>query len=101
MKRGRVSAGRFSEEIALAIDQGVRGFVGNNVVRKACEYGLAWEIVTRIHFRRRKISKHERTQFAAVIGICFLHCVRIDPQDTVGLVPAAPSIETPTDFSAQ
>ena len=45
MKRGRISAGRFGEEIALAIDQGVRGFVGNNVVRKACEHGLAGEIV--------------------------------------------------------
>ena len=61
VERGRVRAGRLEEEATLAIDEGVRRLVGDDVVREAGEDGLAGQVHARIGAGRLEIAEHQRT----------------------------------------
>ena len=57
MKGRGVLVGRLHEEVALAVNERVGGFVRDDVVRKAGEHGLAREVESRIGHRRREVAE--------------------------------------------
>ncbi len=88
VKGEHVGIGRTIEAAVHAVEQGVRGFVGDDVVRQAGEHHAAGHVVTGIIGRRGEIPEEKRLLRRAEIGVRLAQGMWIDsqPSDEVRVV---------------
>src|SRR5262249_41567974 len=102
VKRRCVEAGRLHKKRALSINQRMRGFVDDDVVRQAREHCLARKIRPRVQARGRKIAKDQSPQVTTIVGIGLLYGMREDAELGAGwLIPRASVSKSPPDFASQ
>ena len=76
MKRRNVDVGRLHEIFAYSVDNGMRRFVGNDVVRQAGEDGLSRQIAPRLGAAGLEIAEQNAVCGGTVESIGLAHRVR-------------------------
>src|SRR5262249_2288981 len=101
VKRRRVGTGWLHKEFALPVDQRMRCFVRNDVMRKTSEDSLAGKITAGIRVRGRKVAKDNSTQVAIVVGVRFLHRMGQNAQLATERIIFARTAKSPTNLSTE
>ncbi len=88
VERQHFGVGRFREEGANAVDDGMRHLVRDDVVREAGEHALPRQVVALVLFRGLEIAEQDALGLAAVEGVGLHHRMRIELEhpDVVGWV---------------
>ena len=79
MERGGVDTRRLTEVFAKPVNQRVGRFVGDNVMGKAREHDLAWQITARIDLRGPEVSEYQRAEARIIERVGLLDSVRKNP----------------------
>src|SRR6266550_8810016 len=101
MKGSRIRARRLVEIFADTIEDGMGGFMNDNVVRKTCENDLSRQVDSDILTRRAEVAKKKCAQIRIVEGVSFLHCMRENLQSPMVWIFAGSAIRPPLNFTAE
>src|SRR5207253_3710380 len=93
VKSGRVRTSVFEKILSLPVNERVRCFVDDNVVRQTREDGLTWQVVTGVCLAGREVAEYYRSQVLRIKGICLLH--RVGKHSQASLVRIAGATESP------